>query len=195
MINVGVDAGSIERLRSALGSMEKGLPREVATAINATAKKVRTEAARLLKKELNVPVKVLKKAIHNKSKATKENTRAVVGLFKGYPIPLKYFKPKQTKAGGVTYRIDPKLKGKAGKSSLRDAFIINAYNGNVYRRKGKKRGPVEQQYGPSPGVAFEQAGIAQAARKTAADELPKQMERRIRFILLKNAGGLRGNQK
>lgn len=191
MINVGVDAGSIERLRAALGSMEKGLPREVATAINATAKKVRTEAARLLKRELNVPVKVLKKAIHNRRKATKDKTQAVVGLLKGYPIPLRYFKPKQTNQG-VTYKIDPKLKAK---SSIRDAFIVNSYNGNVYRRKGKQRGPLEQQVGPSPGVAFEQAGIAQAARKTAADELPKQMERRIRFILLKNAGGLRGNQK
>jgi hypothetical protein len=191
MINVSVDNASLKRLQDALKDKSRRLPREVATAINATAKKVRIEASRLLKKELNVPSKILKKAIKTKSKATAENTQAVVGLWEGYPIPLKYFKPTQLKRG-VTYKIDPKLKGK---SVLRDAFIVKSYGGKVYRRKSKARGPIEQVYGPSPGTVFGKAGIAAAAEKVAREELPKQIERRIRFLELKSSGGLRGNQK
>jgi len=191
VLNVTVDQASLNRLQDALKEKASRLNREVATAINATAKKVRIEASRLLKKELNVPSKILKKAIKTKSKATAQNTQAIVGLWGGYPIPLKYFKPTQLKRG-VTYKIDPKLKGK---SVLRDAFIVKLYGGKVYRRKGKTRAPIEQVYGPSPGTVFDKAGIAAAAEKVARDELPKQIERRIRFLELKSSGGLRGNQK
>lgn len=188
MIKVGIDPKQVEQTRAALGSLERRAPREVATALNATAKKVRIVAARALKKELNCPVKVLKKAIRNKSKANHETLTAVVGLFRGYPIPLKYFKPTQLKRG-VTYKTNPKLKGK---SVLRDAFIAKQYGGRVYRRRGKARGPLQQVYGPSPGDAFEQAGIEQLATKTAQEELPKEMDRRIRFLLLKAAGTIKG---
>lgn len=190
MISVSVDQAALKRLQDALKEKSYRLPREIATAINATAKKVRIEASRLLKKELNVPSRILKKTIQTKSKASAKDTKAIVGLWGGYPIPLKYFKPTQLKRG-VTYKIDPKLKGK---SVLRDAFIVKSYGGRVYRRKGKTRAPIEQVFGPSPGTVFEKAGIVAAAEKVARDELPKQIERRIRFLSLQSSGGLRGNQ-
>ena len=190
MIKVSIDQASLKSLQDALKDKASRLPRELATAINATAKKVRIEASRLLKKELNVPSKVLKKAIQTKSKATAKDTKAIVGLWAGHPIPLKYFKPTQLKRG-VTYKIDPKLKGK---SVLRDAFIITSFGGRVYRRKGKERGPLDQVYGPSPGTVFEKAGVTEAAQKIARDELPKQIARRIKFLSLQSSGGLRGDQ-
>jgi hypothetical protein len=69
MLKVSVDQASLKRLQDALKDKASRLPRELATAINATAKKVRIEASRLLRKELNVPSKILKKAIKTKSKA------------------------------------------------------------------------------------------------------------------------------
>ena len=66
MLNVTVDQAALNRLQDALKYKASRLNREVATAINATAKKVRIEASRLLKKELNVPSKILKKAIKTK---------------------------------------------------------------------------------------------------------------------------------
>lgn len=191
MITVGIAKGQLDAIRQSLGDKARRLPREVATAINATAKKVRFEASKALKQELKVPVKVLKKAIKTKSNATKDQLQAIIRLWKGYPIPLKYFGAKQQKRGGVTYRINP---GHKVKSILRDAFVVKQYSGNVYRRVGEKRWPIKQVYGPSPGDAFEAAGIGPLAAKVAADELPKQLTRRIRFLLLKQSGGLRGNQ-
>ena len=188
MISVGIDPKQIEQIKGALGDLERRAPREIATALNATSKKVRIVSARALKKELNCPVKVLKKAIRQKGKANHENLTAVVGLFRGYPIPLKYFKPTQLKRG-VTYKTRT---GAKGKSVLRDAFIAPQYGGRVYRRKGKARGPLQQVYGPSPGDAFEKSGIEQLATKTAQEELPKEMDRRIRFLLLKASGTIKG---
>ena len=195
MISVGLQRDSLKQLEKSLNGLASQLPRELATAINATAKKTRTEAARELKKELNVPVKLLKKAIKGKSKASAKDLRAVVGLIKGYPIPLRYFKPSKTKSG-IAAKINPKIKGKAGRTVYPNAFAIARYNGRVYQRAGKERGPLagQQVYGPSPGDAFEAAGIGPLAAKVAAEELPKQLTRRIRFLLLKQSGGLRGNQ-
>ena len=116
MITVGIDPKQLEDIRQSLGAKANRLSREVATAINATGKKVRFEASKELKKELKVPVKVLKKAIKTKSNATKDQLQAIIRLWKGYPIPLKYFGAKQQKRGGVTYRINPGHKVKVNTS-------------------------------------------------------------------------------
>jgi hypothetical protein len=78
---------------------------------------------------------------------------------------------------------------------LRDAFIVTAFGSRVYRRKGKARGPIEQVYGPSPGTVFEKAGVIKAAEKIAREELPKQIDERIRVWNLRLEGKLRGKQK
>ena len=192
MITVKVNPSQINRIAAELKDKSKRLPREIATAINQTSKKVRSVAAKALKKELNVPARVLKKAIRTKQ-AKKDNLVAVVGLFAGYPIPLKYFKPRQIKGGkrggGVTFKIDPKY---SARSVIRGAFIMQP-SGHVAERVGKDRYPIRFAHGPAPGSAFEKAGIRVLAEKTAAQELPKQMERRIRFLKLQTAGGLRGS--
>lgn len=191
MLNVKIDASQIVELQRALAGTKRKLDREIATAINATAKKVRTEAARELKKEMAVPVAILKKVVRNKSKATKDRLSAKIGLFRGYPIPLKYYKATQTKKG-VTYKINPKVKRK---SILRDAFIAKQYGGNVYKRVGPARGPLQQQYGPAPGDFFDGINLVRKSRDLAEQELKKQMTRRIRFVLMEAAGELRGKRK
>lgn len=186
MITVSVNQASLDGLRRALSGTKRKLERELATAINATARKVRLEAARDLRQQMAVPVKVLKKVIKGKSKAKPGQLYAVIGFFRGYPIPLKYFKATQTKKG-VTYKINPKVKVK---SIVRDAFIVKQYGGNVYKRKTEKRFPLEKQFGPAPGDFFEKAGILARATKLAETELEKQIKRRIRFIELKKSGDI-----
>ena len=202
MIKIGIDPKQIDGIRDALKDKASRLPREVATAVNATAKKVRFEASKELRKGLGAPVKVLKKAIKTKSSASKDQLYAIIRLWKGHPIPLKYFKPRQVKGrkatkkreaveGGVTYKINPAF---GVRSILRGAFIMRP-SGHVAQRIGKERFPVKFMHGPSPGESFEKLGIVQLAWKVARQELPKQMERRVRFLMLKNSGGLRGKQK
>lgn len=185
MISIDIDPGQIKELREALKGVKAKLPREIATAVNATARTTRTAAARELRSDLSVPVRILKKSIAIKGKATKNNTSAVIRFWGGYPIPLKYFGAKQTKKSGVTFKISPRHNRR---SVIRDAFIARQYGGNVYRRKGKPRGPLEKLHGPSPGESFEKAGVLNVALATAKKELPKQMKRRINLMLLRAAG-------
>ena len=185
MISLKVDARSIRELRRALKGVEKKLPRELATAINATARKVKLETARELRKVLTVKVSVLKKAIRIKGRATARRTQATVFFAIGHPIPLKYFRARELKKGGVTYKVNPTFNRK---SIIRDAFIIQRYSQNVYRRKTKERGPLEKLYGPAPSEAFEKAGITKLAMAVASVELPKQIQRRIRLLILRQQG-------
>lgn len=184
MIKVSFDPRYLKRVEDALGSLSRRAPREIATAINATAKKVRTEAARALRKELAVPVRILKKVIRTKSSANKNKLYAVVGLWKGHPIPLKYFGAKQVKGGkrggGVTYRVSPQA---GTRSVVRGAFILQP-SGHAFRRQGQDRYPIRLVHGPAPGDAFVTAGVEALAIRVANTELPKQIERRIKAIQL-----------
>lgn len=181
---ISVSSTQVDELAKSLKGLMKKVDRNLATAINATAKKTTTFAARELRKELKVPVNVLKKILRNKARATPDRLQARITVWTGYPIPLKYFSASQTKKG-VTYRISPKQKGKM---IYRDAFIAKQYGGNVYRRVGKERGPLQKIFGPSPGAAFAAAGLEGKVRDFAQKELPKQIDRRIRLANLREAG-------
>lgn len=189
MISVGIDPRQLKEMTDALGEMSRRLPRHMATAINKTSNKVRSEAAKILVTELNAPQKILKKAIRIKSKANQSETRAKIGFWEGYPIPLKYFKAKQTKRDGLTYKT---MKGANRRSVIRDAFLVPGhFGGNVVRRVGNDRGPLIVVYGPSPGSVYESTGVVKKSLMIARKELPKQMQRRIREIGLSRSGAIK----
>jgi hypothetical protein len=185
VISIRIDEKQIKELKAAVQRSGKKFPIELAVAINATARKTKSESAKELKKLLNVKVSILKKTISTKQKATKEKTRARISFWHGFPIPLKYFGARQLKKGGVTYKINPAFNRP---SVIRNAFIVNRYGQNVYRRKGKERGPLQKLHGPSPKEAFEKADIGKFARGVAEKELSKQMDRRIKLNILRAEG-------
>ena len=195
-MKITIAQGSIDRLKQVLGDLSKSYKREIAIAANETAKKVAFEASKQLKQELKVAVKILKKAVKQNKKATPDKTRTSINFFGGYPIPLKYFGAKSDKkTGRVTFRIDPKTKGKATLLGRQGAFIPDKYSGNVVKRTSKERGPLRVQYGPSPGSVYKRIQLVPKMLVVAQAELPKQVQRRIRFLTLKANDGLRGKQK
>jgi hypothetical protein len=183
---ITVSVGGLNELSQAVKNMKNGLRINLSTAIAKTAKKTTTFAARELKKTLPVPVRILKKAIRIKSRPTPNRLQATITVNQGYAIPLKYFGAKQLKNGAVTFRVST-AKGSPRRID-RQAFIVKQYGGNVYRRKGKERGPLEQLYGPSPSEAFIAAGLESKVRDFAQKQLPLEIKERIRLALLRNAG-------
>jgi len=170
-MKVTMDKAQVARVRAALQDLGQNANKQIAIAIGKTAAKVKIAAARKLRESLKVPVKVLKKAVRIKRPKSDEELTATIILAYGYPIPLKYFGAKQLKRG-VTYKIDPTFKRK---DLLRDAFIVERYGGNVFKRKGKDRGPLIKMHGPAPGDYYEKGGVTEVAVKTANEELPKQI--------------------
>lgn len=192
MIVATFDKSAMEGVSKVLQELGQNVAIQMSAAISKTAAKVRTQAARRLKAHLAVPVRILKKSII-KGRTDKKAMSATIYLNPGYPIPLKYFGARDYRKGkgGVTYRIIP---GSSARSIIRDAFIVQQYGGNVYRRKSKERGPLIKQVGPAPGDMFEKAGVIQVAIETAQSELPKQINERVRFLTLKAQGKLKGKQ-
>lgn len=169
--------------------------KEIAVVINETAKQVKIPASRELGKILPVPSKTLKKTIGQSRKANDRRLEAVVILRDGYEFPLRFFKPKQM-TGGIQVQKDKRIKGKAGKSFLPSAFIVKEFGSNVFLRTTTKRSPIKKQFsGVTPGQAFKDANIAALVAKVARKQLPKQLNERIRYLLVKARGQLKGKQK
>jgi hypothetical protein len=184
MLKVTFDQASLTRLTNTLKDSAKSIGREISAAINATAKQCSIKAARRLREEIKVPVRILKKAVKPGIKANSKNLTTILTLRGKYPIPLKYFVGK----------INPKLT-KRQKTSIGTSFIVNKYKAHFFKRATNKRGPLVRQDGPAPADAFEKLGIAKLTEQTARDELPKQVDERIRVWNLRLQGKLRGNQK
>lgn len=185
MIDLQVSAKQIKQLELAIRGVRTKLDREIATALNATAKKVTTQVSRALRTEINVKAKILKKIVRSKKKASKNSKTAVIHVWEGHPIPLKHFGARQTKKMGVTWRTS---KSDKNRRRNRSAFMPPQYGGHVYERISGERGPLRRLHGPSPGQFFEQTKVRQVAIKTAKIELPKQMDRRIKLMLLRASG-------
>jgi hypothetical protein len=193
MITATVNADAVKKK---LAYIIEDMPTAVAVGVNSTAKKTRNESAKAIKKVMGpkVPLKVVKSAVRAQEVASKSHLRAVIALQKGYPISLRYFNPRQSKKLGVSVQLDRNIKGKAGRKFLPKAFIVPRLGGKVFERAGKRRLPINEQFGPSPGQFMEAAGVKEMAVALIRKELKKRIQRRIRFLLLRQSGGLRGNQ-
>ena len=189
-MEIRIPEEAIKELKTLFGNLGKDMRKEVHIAISKTAKQVKIQSGRALRKELAVPTNILKKAIRTKRDANIESLRATIVLSHGYPIPLKYFGAKQvkTRKGGVTFRIDTKSKNR---QVNRELFIVEKFKNHVFKRKTKERGPLLRMNGPAPGERYEVAGITSLAMRVASEQLPKQIQERIRFLLLKSQGKLR----
>ena len=185
-MQVSIDQRSAAEVNKILTQLGKSVNKELAVAVNKTVVQTRTTAARKLKEVIPVLVRVLKKAVFAKDKATAASPRSGINLYGGYPIPLKYFGARQLQKGGVSFRQSGPAKGRG---SLPNAFIPPRY-GNVYQRAGKSRGPLTQQKGPAPGE-YASVGVTAAALATAKDKLPKQIQERVRYLTQKAQGNLK----
>lgn len=186
MIKITIDSKQIDELRKSLKDKTHRLPRHMATAINATARKVRSVSAKGITEELAVPQKVVKDVIKEKSRATKDRLYAQVNINQTARIPLREFGARQLKATkrrseAVTYRISKT----AGRRYIEhNAFVIKQYGNHVYRRTGAGRRPIVKLYGPSPWGVFVKRNLEAKVMQIANEELAKQMARQIRQVLL-----------
>ena len=172
----------------------------VAIGVNSTMKKTRKELRKQLANDMPVrmPARAFNGAVRPKTIAAKSSLQATLALERGRAISLRYFKPKQTKKDGTSVRMNNLIRGKAGRKVLPHAFVVPRLGNTVFERvnrgKGSKRLPIVKQVGPTFGELMQAAGIKELAIDWIRKELKKRIQRRIRFLLLKQSGGLRGNQ-
>lgn len=192
MLTVDLPTKELERLAKAVDASGRKLPQQVAIAVNATAKKTRSEISKDIRKELNAKKKAVDKALVTGPRATRQRTGTTVTVAKGRRIPIKEFGARQTKAG-VSYKIS---KNK-GRSLARGAFmgpkpgaVAARLGGHAFKRMGPQRLPIKKLYGPSPWGVFRGQRLTRPTMSKVSRELRKQLERRIRFNVLKASGAI-----
>ena len=190
MIQFALDKAQIARLDKALGDKRKRLPRELKTAINATAKKTKTTISKSIREELATKAAAVNKTIAIKSQATETSASATVVVKKTGRISLRDFGARQNKKG-VSYRVSKSQGRKLAPGAFqgpKPGVMKSSWQGRVFKRAGKARLPIQQLHGPSPWGVVVKGKMESVFQKDANAELRKQIERRIRFIRLKNSG-------
>lgn len=187
MITLNKVDKKIGELRKALNGSSKDIKKNLAVAVNATTKFCKSQIAKEIQGSgVNLAQKVIKTGLTDSGRATAAKPGAKVTLKKGFRFGLDKFKARETKKG-VTYRISKQ----GGSSRIPNAFIPKQYGGKVYVREGKQRGPLRQMRGISPWGVFVRNNRVTTVGKRVRAELFKQIDRRIRFVLLKAQGKIR----
>lgn len=182
---VKIADSQIAGLKNAIQDTGRSLRKELLIAVRSTAKKTQADIARKLSKDLNLKQKVVKKAVRVSSDASVLDLTAEVEVKKDKRFNLTSFGAKQNKQG-VTYKT---LKSGA-KKTAKGAFQIDRWGGRTFKRVGKERGPLQNLRGPSPWGRFVVGKLIGPTAEQTEVELKKQIDRRIRFIVLKSSGGI-----
>lgn len=187
---IKIDDRQIARIKEAIAGTGRKLRKELAIACNQTANKGKSIIAKQIAKELATPQKNIRTTIRVSRKAKDTDISATVEVSKTKRLSLKEFGARQTKAG-VSYRVS-KSKGRktvAGAFQGPKPGMINVKTkGNVFKRVGKSRLPIVKLMGPSSWGVFVVGKKQGPSAKEIEAELKKQIDRRIRFIVLKSSG-------
>lgn len=185
LIKLNVDTTPLVKLASGLRVAGKAAPAAMAAGLNATGMKTRTQMRRALVGQSGLKYNVMVRAIRSKP-ATPGNLRFEIKSAGGN-IRLKYFKPRETKAGVTAVPWNKRiLYGgafiKGGRFPNRVGLRIG--KGNVYERVGAGRFPLRVKrsdlYIPDEMVT----GASRAAfEQTTARDLQDQTVRALYAIL------------
>lgn len=119
------------------------------------------------------PTKKKKKSATPGTPAVKQKPKR---LYKG----VQY----QIKRGGIIRR----LNGTVEQENVDVYFMLPSRKHHVFRRAGKTATPIVKINGPAPGDYYDKIQAIPTAKKIASEELPIEIKRRIRAILLEKKG-------
>jgi hypothetical protein len=199
MIGFTVQQRRVNELSKVLKGSDKKIRRQLTIAVNATSKKTQGGIAKQVATELATAQKNIKKTIKIKKKASNSEKvpQAVVSQTETKRIPLRDFGARQNKKG-VSYKVS---KSK-GRKTIKSAFVVQSLGGHVFQRRGEKArvkkgrnaGKMKQKifklFGASPWGVFVKNKMKKPVVKESKQELIKQIERRIRFLKLKESGAI-----
>lgn len=190
MIAIEINAKQLKRLREATGKAKKSFGKELAAAINQTAKKTRLNIGRDIRKTVNLKKDITEKQISLRVTATAETPRAVVSLKKSDRIGLQHFGGRQNKRG-VSYKISKQ----GGRKTVHGGFmgprpgqLAPRLYGGAFKRVGKSRLPIVKLYGVSPFGAYAKNNFEPVEAVFIEKNLQAQLERRINLNILRANG-------
>lgn len=150
-------------------------------AINTAAKQVERFTEKQVADISSAQSKRVKKGVYIKGKATAKFLETDI-IGSGTPLPLKFFKAKETKRG-VTYTMFGKQEIlphgfiKGGRFPKR---VDLKMGGNVFQRADGDQFPIAKQEGPSIAKVMSKPEIANAIAQYASERLTKNIQRQLK---------------
>lgn len=177
MLRMQWTGDGIARITTALTALE-GTKAHTALrrAINHTGDKTFTLTRRTLAKQMGLSAQTMLK-----NGRTLRKVRAAGGALEyqivshGGAVRAKEFRHYVGKKGVTFYPWNVAHK-------IRSAFVIRRYSGNLYRRRTRKRFPLEALYGPNISKELVKDATAAAFFAIVGAELPKRVEHEVRVI-------------
>ncbi|MBX4336434.1 hypothetical protein [Bartonella raoultii] len=151
-------------------------------AINTSAKQVERFTEKQVVDISSAQSKRVKKGVYIKGKATAKFLETDI-IGSGTPLPLKFFKAKETKRG-VTYTMFGKQEIlphgfiKGGRFPKR--VELKKLNGNVFQRVDGDRFPIAKQEGPSIAKVMSKPEITNAIVKKANERLIENIQSQLK---------------
>lgn len=190
MIAIEIDSSQMMRLKEAVGRAGKKVAKELSAAINQVSKKTRLDMGRAIRETVALKKDQSEKPISVAMSSTPANLQALVRLKKTKRLGLRHFGAKQDRKG-VTYKIGKK----GGRKRINGAFqgpkpgvIKMSWKGNVFKRTGQKRLPIQQLNGVSAYGAYVKNDLTAPQVAAVFDQLVYQIERRINLNVLRAEG-------
>ncbi|WP_019223363.1 hypothetical protein [Bartonella rattaustraliani] len=149
-------------------------------ALNTSAKQVERFAEKQVADMTSAKLKRVKRGVYIKEKATARFLETDI-IGSGTPIPLKFFKARETKRG-VVYTMFGK------RAILPHGFIKGGsfpkrvelkMGGNVFQRDDGDQFPIAKQEGPSIAKVMSKPEIANAIAQYANERLTKNIQRQL----------------
>jgi len=171
-ITVTVDISGMRRQLLAIGDKA---PLAAARALNRSIASVQTAAVRDIASDLKLAQKDVRKGM-TLERATRQTLRARL-IVTGRRLALHAFRARPTRAG-VSYDLG------RGRTVAPGAFIatMRSRHIGVFRRRDKRRLPIDELFGPSLPHVFTAARISAARAALAADLLRKNLTHEVEFL-------------
>lgn len=174
---IDIKLKGVDKALERLTTIPKGVQKAANTAINRTAISARAISSREIVKHYNVKVTDVKRTMIVKRSSRKSLEAEIIS--KGGVIALSKYKvtPKVVQhKGNKNKPLRVAVKKGSGQKIIRGAFMAQFKSGHlgVVRRRGEKRFPVQELYGPSIPQMFKNEAVVAPVKKLVEDRLEKE---------------------
>lgn len=190
---VKLDTDIIDGL-TALGNQ---MPKVIISALNDTARGMKTDGSKLTREEFNIKAKAVKDGTAIVKASRKHMAAGIRTRGRGTGIPLIHFGARPAKPineGGRRPRkgVSVMVRRSDGRKVVDSSFIARWHSRSqpdMWLRKDQRRLPIIKQMGPSLPEMMEEAGVADEVLKLAGPRLIKNIGRRSRLALARLTNG------
>lgn len=183
-LKIQTTVDSLQNIKQQLREDTRRLRLEMSKAVNDTAKHGKSVISRLVRMHVPVSKKAFDKNI-SIDRASPSNLTATITVEDRGALPLKLFRPRQTKSG-LRVRFDKKgpfateaRDSKGNPIALSSAFLVESIRGHAFARTSAKRLPIAKLFGPSALDVWTDAGGPEATRADLDRYLQKRLDYRL----------------